>query len=74
MTRKHFEAIAITIGYRMRDYEPASREWHAVADTATALCHDFSAANPSFDRDRFIEFVLDVAAGRRDLDGKKVAA
>lgn len=74
MTRKHFQAIAITIGYRMRDYAPNSREWTAIADTATALCHDFRAANSGFDRDKFMEFVLDVAAGRRDLDGKKVAA
>jgi hypothetical protein len=38
------------------------------------LSHALHADNPRFDRARFLEHVLDVAEGRRDLDGKKVAA
>ena len=74
MTRKHFTAVAITLGYQLRGYQPKSPEWNAVVDTATALCHDFKVANTNFNRDTFLGFMFDVAEGRRDLDGKKVAA
>lgn len=72
MTRKHFQAIAITIGYQMRQYPANSPEWNAIVDTAAALCRDFAAANSAFYGDRFMEFVYDVSEGRRDLDGKVV--
>lgn len=74
MTRKHFEAIAITLGYQLRQYPVDSPAWIAVVDAAGALCHDFARANSAFYGDRFTEFMFDVAEGRRDLDGKKVAA
>lgn len=74
MTRKHFEAIAITLGYQLRQYEPGSAEYNAVTDAATALCHDFATANRAFARDRFLAFMFEVASGARDLDGRKVAA
>ncbi len=72
MTRQHFETIAISIGYQMRDYQAESREWEAVLDTAGAIAADLRALNPRFDTDRFLDFVLDVATGARDLTGKKV--
>lgn len=74
MTRKHFEAIAITLGSQLRRYDPDSFEAVAIRQTANALCSDFARANPAFYGDRFIAFMSDVAEGRRDLMGKKVAA
>lgn len=74
MTRKHFEAVAITIGAQMRNYEINSAEWQAIFQTASLIAADFRAANPRFVPTRFIQFVLDVANYRRDLDGKAVAA
>jgi hypothetical protein len=74
MTRKHFEAIAITLGFQMRQHDVDSPARIAVYQTACALAVDFRTINPRFDIDRFLEFVLDVAEGRRDFDGKKVAA
>lgn len=74
MTRKHFTAIAITMGWNLRRYAKGSPEWNAIIDTATSLCHDFKAANSNFDNVRFMDFMEEVARGDRDLDGKKVAA
>ena len=74
MSRKHFNAIAVTLGYQMRQYTPNSPEYNAIVHAAVALCHDFKVANTNFDRDRFMEFMHEVADGSRDLDGKKVAA
>lgn len=74
MTRKRYEIIATTIGGSMRDYEPGSQGWDAVWHTAALLSADLKAANPRFDPLLFLNWVRDVAQGRRDLDGKKVAA
>ena len=72
MTRKHFQAIAITIGFQMRQHDADSPERKAIYQTAEALASDFRTFNSNFYVDRFLGFVLDVAAGRRDLDGKVV--
>ena len=74
MTRKHFETIAISIGFRLRDYPVDSPEWNAVMDTASAIASDLRIDNPRFDPQRFQTFILDVAEYRRDLDGMKVTA
>ena len=71
MTRKHFETIAISIGWSMRASEPGSIGWNAILDTAATIASDLRTVNPRFDRDRFVEFVLDVAECRRDLEGKR---
>lgn len=72
MTRKHFETIAISLGLSIRDYDVESNEWEAVVATAHHIAHDLRSLNPRFDKNRFLDFVLDVATGARDLDGKKV--
>lgn len=74
MTRKHFEAIAITIGHALREHDPNGPEYRAILDTTADLAGTFKQINPAFDFDRFGQFVVDVAQGRRGLDGKKVAA
>ncbi len=74
MTRKHFQAIAITLGAQMRDHEPLSEGQMIIWTTASLLAADFRAASPSFDTQRFLDFVAEVATYRRDLDGKAVAA
>ena len=74
MTRKHFEAIATAIGHTLRGLDPDGPEYRAVLDAAADLAGTFKQINPAFDFDRFGQFVVDVAQGRRDLDGKKVAA
>lgn len=74
MTRKHFNSIAISIGWRMRDYERESREWEAILDTAATIAADLRAMNSRFDTDRFLGLILDVADEGRDLEGRKVAS
>lgn len=74
MTRKHFEAIAITLGQQMRRHDDDSAAWSAIWETAIELARDFRVANPRFDVQRFLEFVRDVAEYRRDLDGKRTKA
>lgn len=74
MTRKHFETIAISLGGEMRGAINGSAPWYTILRVARVLASDLRATNPRFDADRFVDFVLDVAEGRRDLDGKKVAA
>jgi hypothetical protein len=72
MTRKHFETIAISLGYQMRNAYNGSAPWYTILGVARNLASDLRATNPRFDPDRFVEFVLDVAEGRRDLEGKKI--
>lgn len=74
MTRKHFQAIAITIGAQMRKHEVGGTEWNAIYETAELMCGDFRAANSAFQPTRFLAFVLDVAHYRIGLDGKVRAA
>jgi hypothetical protein len=73
MTRKHFETIAISLGSSMREYQADTTGWIAILDAARTLAAELRAINPRFDTYRFLEYVLDVAEGRRDLDGKKAA-
>ena len=73
MTRKDYNLIATTIGWRLRDYAPDSREWKAVIDCASGIAADLRATNPRFDSDRFLMFVHEVANGDRDINGRKVA-
>lgn len=72
MTRKHFETIAISLGYSLRNTFKESAAWYTVLSVVNALADDLRATNARFDRDRFVEFVLDVAEYRRDLDGKRI--
>jgi hypothetical protein len=72
MTRKHYETIAISLGSSLRDTFKESAAWYTVICVVKTLADDLRATNPRFDRDRFVEFVLDVAEYRRDLDGKKI--
>jgi hypothetical protein len=72
MTRKHFETIAISLGYSLRNTVKESVEWYVVLGVARGLAVDLRATNPRFDSDRFVEFVRDVGEYRRDLDGKRI--
>lgn len=74
MTRKDYELIAISFGATLREHAPQSKEYNAIIDAALNLAADLRSTNPRFDSDRFVEFTLDVAAERRNLDGKRVAA
>jgi hypothetical protein len=74
MTRKHYILIANSLGSHMRFERGDSKAQEVIYLTAQELSHALHADNPRFDRARFLEHVLDVAEGRRDLDGKKVAA
>ena len=74
MTRKHYNTIAISLGQSMRDYDVESEGWEAIVATAHLIAYDLLHTNPRFDMDRFLDYVLDVSTGARDLDGQKVAA
>ena len=73
MTRKDYNLIATSLGSSLRDVHYESAAWYTLKAAARTLADDLRATNPRFDRERFLEYVLDVAEGRRDLDGKKVA-
>lgn len=86
MTKKHFISMAIEFGdlYRDIDYRHEQTEQDGTdivafvaEDQATrnamySFCAVAREINPRFDQDRFIEFVMDVRSGARDLTGKKV--
>jgi hypothetical protein len=72
MTRKHYETIAISLGGSLRETIKQSAPWYTILAVARNLADDLRATNARFDRDRFLEYVLDVAEYRRDLDGKKI--
>ena len=83
MTRKHFEAIALSLGLTLRNFERNTAQYAGAWAAAYNIAHDLStttnpqfasAANPRFDPVQFMAYVLDVYEGRRDLMGKKVAA
>lgn len=74
MTRKHFQQIAMALGFQMRQYDAGSTEWSAVHQAASSLAVEFLVINPRFDQARFLEYVMDVAEGRRDLTGKRLSA
>lgn len=65
MTKKHFIAIAHTIRVQLELSETTADEG-AIERVARALCDDFKAANPAFQRSRFLAAcgVDDVQAGR----------
>jgi hypothetical protein len=74
MTRKDYNLIAISLGSSLRDVQYESAAWYTLKAAARTLADDLRSTNSRFDRERFLDFVLDVAEGRRDFDGKKVAA
>lgn len=83
MTRKHFEALALSLGLTLRNFERNTAQYAGAWAAAYNIAHDLSVttnpqfasvANPRFDPERFMAYVLDVYEGRRDLMGKKVAA
>lgn len=65
MTKKHFIAIAHTIRVQLELCESTTDE-AAIERTARALCDDFKAANPTFQRSRFLAAcgVDDMQAGQ----------
>jgi hypothetical protein len=71
MSRKDYVALAISLGQTIRqtsdDDGRANVRW-AAHNIATTL----KAEQPRFDYARFMDFVDDVAAGTRGLDGKVV--
>lgn len=54
MTKKHFIAIAHTIRTQLEAREKDAAEIEGIESVARALCADFYAANPRFDRARFL--------------------
>jgi hypothetical protein len=73
MTRKHYILIANTLGAEMYWERQDKEARDVIYLTAKALASALKTDNPRFDTTRFLEHVLDVAEGRRDLDGKKAA-
>ena len=73
MSRKHFQSLAITYGLGLRHARHLGPEWEqgyraAVIDTAL----DLGSHSATFRRETFLEWVEDVADGRRDATGAKV--
>ena len=57
MTKKDFTLIAVTLNEWMRT-SPSTR-WHDAEDLAERFADKLSSGNPRFDRDRFVNAVLE---------------
>ena len=66
MTRKHFIAIADSIGLNLRNEENKSGR-SAIWQVAYDLCPTFSAVNSNSDKDRFVDHIAAVAAGTKGI-------
>jgi protein-disulfide isomerase-like protein with CxxC motif len=77
MSAKDFNAMAIEFGLMLKeinyDSDPHSKakRTHTVEDAYRAFCRVATASNPTFDQERFYDFVSDVMNGTRDKTGKK---
>jgi hypothetical protein len=82
MTRKNFEDMANEFGSILRDIDSrfpyGSSEHLAAADYVRECIYSWSriakSTNPNFDTERTDDWIADVRYGRRDLQGRKVAA
>jgi hypothetical protein len=82
MTRKQFQEMANEFGSILRDIDDrfphGSSEHLAACDYVRECIYSWSriakADNPKFDQEKTDDWIADVRYGRRNLDGKKVAA
>lgn len=74
MSRKDYVNLATAMGMELR-YRESVVDARALAGSKgmlKAVADALNSANANFDRDRFITFTYEVAAGRRDADGRLV--
>jgi hypothetical protein len=70
MSRKDYVSLAISMGLALRYLEEEKRDgavWMAV-EVADSL----NASNLNFDKGRFLDFMYEVADGKRNAEGKVV--
>lgn len=70
MSRKNFQGLATALGLSLRWATEADAPGIRLAVMAVAV--ELGAQSSTFRRDAFLEWVEDVAAGRRDATGAKV--
>jgi hypothetical protein len=70
MSKRDFEALATEWGLVLKVADGQDREgiWQAL----DGFYRVARMSNPAFSSARFAEWVLDVAEGRRDVNGRKV--
>lgn len=73
MSRKHFESVATAMGLEMRYGSQDEVTQGAYLLMVAKVGQAFREGNPRFDFDRFLGWVLEVARGERDAEGRKVA-
>lgn len=74
MSRKDYVNLATAMGMELRYRESVvdNRALAGAKSMLAAVADALNAANSNFDRDRFMVFVYEVAAGTRDNEGRKV--
>lgn len=71
MSRKDYVSLAISMGLRLRwMQEGATRDGAALM--AEEIADSLNASNMNFQRGRFLDFMWEVADGKRDAEGKIV--
>jgi hypothetical protein len=71
MTRKDYVALAISMGLALRWMQDCESKDGAYA-MAREVADSLNASNMNFQRGRFLDFVYEVADGKRDAEGKIV--
>lgn len=66
MTRKHFIAIADSLGLEIRHADNAHVEY-GIRKAIDAMIPVFKGANSMFDEDRFINHINEVAVGAKSV-------
>ncbi len=66
MTRKHFIALADSLGLELR-ISRSDEEAHGIWRAITAIVPVLQQANSSFDQDRFTSHIQEVAMGDRKV-------
>ena len=78
MSAKDFNAMAIEFGlmHKEIDYDSnavsQAKRFVTLNECIHRFCRVAAASNSAFDRARFEQFVVDVATGVRNAEGKKV--
>ena len=71
MSRKDYVSLAISMGLALRFIEDGERKAGA-CDMVYAVADSLNASNMNFQMARFLDFVSEVAEGKRNAEGKIV--
>jgi hypothetical protein len=70
MSRKDYVSLAISMGLALRYVEEGEKEGAYVM--VEVVANSLNASNLNFDKGRFLDFMYEVADGKRNAEGKVV--